>query len=169
MRQIRAIIGLPGTVLLIVPALAVILTDSFNPGWGLFGLLRSLLLIVAALVLLVGLGVLAHAIYLFIAIGKGTLAPWDPTRRLVVAGLYRRTRNPMYLGVLLVLLGEVGLAGSIWLAGWCLFVLIAFNLFVRFYEEPHLRKVYGDEYREFCANVPRWLPRRTPWEPPSGL
>ncbi|MGF1506667.1 MAG: methyltransferase family protein [Anaerolineae bacterium] len=164
-RQLRTIVLLPGLALVVIPAALLILTGTFNPAWGLPGTARILLLTGGLLVLAGGLLVLGHAIYLFHAIGEGTLAPWDPTRRLVIAGLYRHVRNPMYVGVLLAALAEVILAGAVWLAAWWAILVVGFNLFVRLYEEPHLRAQYGAEYAEFCANVPRWIPRLRPWQP----
>jgi protein-S-isoprenylcysteine O-methyltransferase Ste14 len=94
----------------------------------------------------------------FVIQGKGTPAPIDPPRMLVTSGPYRLTRNPMYLGGSLILLGEVVLFESVILLAYLLFICLAFNLFVVFYEEPHLRKIFGPAYEEYCRNVSRWIP-----------
>ncbi len=167
-KQLRAIVAAPGLVLVIAPALIVWLSHSLHPGWGRRGPLMAVALALGGAVTLAGLALLARSIGLFATVGEGTLAPWDPTRRLVVTGLYRYTRNPMYLGVLITLIGEVALSGSLPLLAYGLLVTVAFNVFVRLYEEPTLRRVYGAEYDAFTANVPRWLPRRTPWEGGEG-
>ena len=101
---------------------------------------------------------------LFVRIGKGTLAPWDPPRRLVVEGPYGYVRNPMITAVLAVLLGEAALFGSPGLLVWfALFIAINFAFFV-LYEEPSLERKFGEEYREYKRRVPRWVPRRMPWQ-----
>jgi protein-S-isoprenylcysteine O-methyltransferase Ste14 len=99
----------------------------------------------------------------FIYVGRGTLSPTHPTERLVVSGLYRYVRNPMYVGVLLVIAGQALLFWSAALWAYFGYVAVGFQLFVLVYEEPALRKKYGEDYDEFCRNVRRWLPRLSPW------
>jgi protein-S-isoprenylcysteine O-methyltransferase Ste14 len=91
--------------------------------------------------------------------GLGTPAPIAPTKFLVVTALHRYVRNPMYIGVLLVLLGEAALFRTSTLAEYAAFVCVAFNLFVIFYEEPTLCRQFGASYQEYCRTVPRWIPR----------
>lgn len=92
--------------------------------------------------------------------GRGTLSPVDPPKQLVVQGLYRYVRNPMYLSVSTVLLGEALLARSLALLGyWAIFFTFV-NLFVMLYEEPTLRRQFGDSYVRYTERVGRWLPRR---------
>jgi protein-S-isoprenylcysteine O-methyltransferase Ste14 len=98
----------------------------------------------------------------FATAGRGTPAPLDPPKALVVRGLYRVVRNPMYVAVLLVLFGEALLFGSPRLLGYAVVVLVLFHLFVVAYEEPTLRRAFGPSYDEYRAAVPRWLPRRGP-------
>lgn len=95
--------------------------------------------------------------------GLGTPAPLYPTKRLIVSGLYRYTRNPMYLSVAAVIFGQALLLGSGALLIWAVIVCLGFDLFVRLYEEPTLRRSYGVQFATYCASVPRWLPRLTPW------
>lgn len=104
----------------------------------------------------------------FAFLGRGTPAPILPTERLVVTGMYRHVRNPMYVAVTSLILGQALLLGSqslLYYAGvvWC-----GFHLFVLAYEEPTLRDSYPAEYERFCANVPRWIPRWHPWNPRSS-
>jgi protein-S-isoprenylcysteine O-methyltransferase Ste14 len=87
-----------------------------------------------------------------------------PTRRLVVSGLYRYVRNPMYVAVTSIIVGQGLLFGSVATLEYGAVVWLCFFLFVLAYEEPALRATYGDEYKRFCANVPRWIPRLRPWE-----
>jgi protein-S-isoprenylcysteine O-methyltransferase Ste14 len=133
--------------------------------WRFFGL-RSAVLDLSALsqragLLLIGLGValLAACIFEFARTGSGTLAPVDPPRVLVVRGLYRYVRNPMYLSVTLIIFGEALLSGSrALLIYWAIWFLAA-NLFVIAYEEPTLRRRFGRSYELYTQQVRRWLPR----------
>lgn len=95
--------------------------------------------------------------------GRGTPAPPFPTQKLVVTGLYRWTRNPMYVAVLLAIVGQGLLFGSVALLIYAAAAWIVTACFVRFYEEPALRRSYGPEYLRYCQNVPRWIPRLRPW------
>ena len=106
---------------------------------------------------------LIHAFVAFAWYGRGTPAPPAPTERLVVEGAYRHVRNPMYVAVLAVVLGQVLLFASWGLFAYLVVLGVTVNAFVRAYEEPTLREAYGPTYEEFCANVPRWLTRLTPW------
>jgi protein-S-isoprenylcysteine O-methyltransferase Ste14 len=105
---------------------------------------------------LAGACVLLWCVWDFFAAGRGTLAPIDPPRKLVVRGLYRFTRNPMYNGVVAILLGEAWLFRSIPLLQYAVAVFVLFHLFVVFYEEPALQSRFGESYREYRAKVPRW-------------
>lgn len=91
--------------------------------------------------------------------GKGTPAPIDPPRKLVVRGLYRYVRNPMYLGVLSVVLGQAVLFEALRLFAYSGLVLVLFSAFVLFYEEPTLKRKFGHSYKQYCERVPRWIPR----------
>jgi protein-S-isoprenylcysteine O-methyltransferase Ste14 len=116
------------------------------------------------LLVLAGAAVLAHAFVAFAWHGRGTPAPAAPTERLVVEGAYRFVRNPMYVAVFAVVLGQVLIFASWGLFAYLVIISVAQAAFVRIYEEPTLREAYGRSYAEFCANVPRWLPRLTPWQ-----
>lgn len=142
----------PGTVLGLVP-FAVI-----NSGWGPRFDLGAAHWIGFALVL-PGVAVIVWCFINFVRRGHGTPAPYDPPRRLVVVGLYRYMRNPQYLGVILVALGEAIWSGSVLLFGYAVFLAIGYHLFVRLYEEPTLRRTFGEEYARYCAKVSRWMPQ----------
>jgi protein-S-isoprenylcysteine O-methyltransferase Ste14 len=103
-------------------------------------------------------------IRLFLMVGKGTLAPWKPTQRLVVHGIYRHVRNPMISGVFFVLLGEALLAASLPLFCWFLCFVIGNAIYISLAEEPGLVKRFGDEYEVYRRNVPRWIPRVKGWD-----
>lgn len=107
--------------------------------------------------LILGAAVLVRCIVEFATRGKGTLSPTDPTKKLVISGLYKRSRNPMYLGVVTMLLGWALATMQSQLWWYALAVFIGFNFFIHFVEEPRLRKDFGDEYTEYCKKVRRWI------------
>lgn len=145
----------------------------FLPSWiGLFHFTFDFhgwhaLRLIGLVPLAVGAGIGLRCVFDFAWTGHGTPAPVDPPRHLVVGGFYRYVRNPMYVGFGLMLVSAWLVFGVLRpLALICAVVLAAgIHLFVRYYEEPTLQRKFGADYEEFCRNVPRWLPRRTPWEP----
>ncbi len=146
---------LPVTVLIIVPAL-------IQPHWVAAA---GLQLVGGMLLLLLGLIVMAGTIASFARIGGGTLAPWSPPRHLVVQGAYAHVRNPMIVGVILTLLGEA-LSFSSWpIFIWAVLAFLINTIYFILSEEPGLERRFGEAYCEYKRNVPRWLPRRTPWRP----
>jgi protein-S-isoprenylcysteine O-methyltransferase Ste14 len=106
-----------------------------------------------------GIGIVILCVRDFLVIGRGTLAPWDPPTKLVVVGLYRHVRNPMYVGVLTILAGTAICTGSPFVLAYALIVAIAFHLRVIFYEEPRLAAQFGADWIEYSNRVSRWLPR----------
>jgi len=120
---------------------------------------------IAAVPSALGFAVALRCIWDFGRTGHGTPAPFIPPKRLVVAGFYRYVRNPMYVGFfvgwvgLWVVFGRANLAAIVAVAA----VVVGVALFVRLYEEPTLRRMFGADYEEYCRNVPRWLPRIHPW------
>ncbi len=98
----------------------------------------------------------------FVREGHGTPAPIAPTRRLVVGGVYRRVRNPAYVAVIAMLVGQALFFGNLAVLEYVLLVAIGFHLFVILYEEPTLRRTFGREYQDYCQSVPRWIPRLHP-------
>jgi protein-S-isoprenylcysteine O-methyltransferase Ste14 len=147
LRHLVAIALLPGVVTVLVP---LGLVD--DPEWGPLAPLGGLLVAL-------GLAMMAWTVWLLATAGRGTLAPWDPTNRLVVRGPYRHVRNPMISGVLAVLLGEAALFGSWALRAWAGVVFAINSLYFRLVEEPDLRRRFGEEYDAYVAEVPRWIPR----------
>jgi protein-S-isoprenylcysteine O-methyltransferase Ste14 len=133
--------------------------------WRYFGL-RDVRIELSHPVHLVGLGsitvgviLLAACIWEFATRGRGTLSPLDPPRQLVVRGLYRYVRNPMYLSVTAIVFGEVLLTRSVALFVLWIIWFIAANIFVLIYEEPTLRNEFGPSYEAYCRNVGRWVPK----------
>ena len=113
----------------------------------------------ASVLVLLGGTIYLWCLWDFAIFGRGTPAPIDAPQRLVVRGLYRYTRNPMYIGVLTVVLGWAALFKSLPLVLYAFAVGAVFHLFIVLYEEPHLRRVFGVKYGDYCARVGRWLPR----------
>lgn len=143
----------PGAVTIIVPYW--LLSCSAPPALQ-FGLFRYFGLLPAS----IGIAILLRCVWDFTFAGKGTPAPIDPPKELVVQGLYRYVRNPMYIGILSILLGEAVFFTSWRLFEYTIIVFSLFYLFVLFYEEPVLKKKFGESYREYCKKVSRWIPRR---------
>jgi len=112
-----------------------------------------------AILIALGLVLSILSFRLIMRVGEGTIMPWDPTRKLVIVGLYRFVRNPMILSILIVLVGEALVFGSEDLS------ILANTLYFRLSEEPGLEKRFGEEYLEYKRNVPRWIPRVSPWAP----
>ena len=146
---------LPVTVLIIVP---VSIEDDFH-------LTGHWSIIPGITFICMGLLVIIETIRMFIRIGKGTLAPWDPTRNIVTVSLYGYVRNPMILGAFTVLIGESILFTSLSIAVWTIVFFIVNTVYFIFSEEPGLEKRFGKEYNEYKKNVPRWIPRIKPWHP----
>jgi protein-S-isoprenylcysteine O-methyltransferase Ste14 len=140
---------LPGTVAGYLPWLMT-RNDSFARGVGTA---------LALLLFATGGAIYCWCVWDFAAFGRGTPAPIDAPRRLVVRGLYRFTRNPMYVGVLTVILGWAVLFGAFRVLVYAACVATCFQLFVVLYEEPHLKRAFGESYQEYTTRVGRWLPR----------
>jgi len=139
----------PGTVGVLIPLSLVV---DRPPGGGVFSLLSLILFVL-------GVATYAWCVWDFATFGKGTPAPIDAPKKLVVRGLYRITRNPMYVGVLLVILGWAARYQSATLLIYAGVVAVCFHTFIVLYEEPHLKREFGDEYSEYLSKAGRWLPR----------
>ena len=154
---IKAILFLPFNVLLIIPAIILYFTKYCYNYVSFWQIILGIILII------VGLFFLAWTIKLFATVGKGTLAPWAPTQKLIIEGPYKYVRNPMITGVLLVLAGEVVFLYSKELLYWAIFFFILNAIYFPLSEEKGLLKRFGKEYEEYKKHVPRWLPRLTPY------
>jgi protein-S-isoprenylcysteine O-methyltransferase Ste14 len=153
-RALVAFLALPGVVAYVVPVL--IASPPERRSWHRFG----------ALAIAIGSTLLVWTVRDFYVAGRGTLAPWAAPKRLVEVGLYRWTRNPMYVAVVLVVLGWAAWFGSTGLVAYAAALAVAFHLRTVLYEEPRLEKAFGDDWRVYRERVPRWFgrPRRPlPW------
>ena len=113
-----------------------------------------------------GLAVLVKAFFRFVSVGRGTPAPIAPTEYLVVGGSYRYVRNPMYVAVVAVIVGQALAFWSIGLLGYAFLVWLIMAAFVRWYEEPVLHERYGASYEVYRKSVRAWIPRLRPWTRP---
>jgi len=163
LRHVLSVILLPGTIAVAVPIwLARRTSIAFrSPD----GLAEFLCVAAGVMALAVGLRLFVGSLRRFVSEGQGTLAPWDPPRHLVVHGLYRFVRNPMISGVIFVLAGEALILRSSPHAWWAVIFLVSNAIYIPLLEEPMLEGRFGAEYRNYCAHVPRFLPRLTPWVP----
>ena len=163
LRHLLAILLLPFLVVIVVPYWLLTTFVAGDTRWGDGSLIVWLPRSAGAVFIIVGLVLFSWCISLFARVGQGTLAPWDPTHNLVAVGPYRFVRNPMISAVALMLIGQALLWGS-WMMGiWaCVFVFINHSYFV-LSEEPGLERRFGENYRVYKANVPRWVPRLRPW------
>ena len=167
LRHLLAILFLPFVAAVVVPLWLLRSFAAADTRWQeslpIVWLPRS----AGAALLVVGFALFCSCVVLFARVGRGTLAPWDPTRRLVAMGPYRFVRNPMISGVFLMLAGLALLRGSWVIAAWvCTFALINHTYFL-LSEEPGLERRFGESYRIYKAHVPRWIPRVRPWTSPD--
>jgi protein-S-isoprenylcysteine O-methyltransferase Ste14 len=154
---------LPLTMAGIVPAVLLA-----RIGWAqAFAGVHPARAVAGALLAAAGLGMLAWTVALFIRVGRGTLAPWDPTRKLVVRGPYAHVLNPMITGVLAILIGEAVAFGARELWTWAALFAAVNHVYFLLSEEPGLARRFGAEYDEYRRHVPRWIPRLSRWRPPG--
>lgn len=153
---IRAILSLPALAGLAVP----LLVGWLDPWGGAFDF-------EALSVVALGSLIVYSTVRAFFTQGRGTLAPWDPPRRLVTTGLFARSRNPMYIGVLVVVAGWAATFRSPLTAAYAFVLVLGFHVRVLVHEEPWAEATFGDEWRRYRGHVPRWVPRVRPWNPPE--
>jgi protein-S-isoprenylcysteine O-methyltransferase Ste14 len=166
LRQLLAIAVLPLTVTVLVP-LWLARRNGISLGLG-SGLTQVLPQVGGLCLLALGGLLFVASLRRFVTDGRGTLAPWDPPRQLVVRGPYRYVRNPMISGVVLILFGEAMLLLSRPHLTWALIFLGINSVFIPLLEEPLLAARFGTGYQEYCEHVPRLLPRLRPWVPGAG-
>lgn len=147
LRAMLAFLALPGVIAIAVPAWLAAVERSAGSPFHAVGLVP----------LSTGFALLLWCVRDFYVAGQGTLAPWSPPRHLVTVGLYRFSRNPMYVAVAIMLVGWIVFAWSRALAIYTAFVIVAFHLRVVFGEEPWLARTHGAAWEEYRSRVPRWL------------
>jgi protein-S-isoprenylcysteine O-methyltransferase Ste14 len=152
--QLIGLAILPGIVLILIPGFLIAgfgnaIEMNYNP-WAM-GL--------GTVVLVLGLLLMFLSFRLFFRVGMGTIAPWDPTKQLISQGIYRYVRNPMILGVVLVLLAESVLTSALIISLWAGLFWIGNHFYFVISEEPGLAKRFGESYIQYMHTVPRWLPK----------
>jgi protein-S-isoprenylcysteine O-methyltransferase Ste14 len=163
-RVILSLLALPFIVIVIVPGIILFFeNESLWIGWTRQPQDPVLTIISIALCLL-GVTLFVWTNRLFIGKGRGTLAPWDPPRKFIAEGPYRHVRNPMIIGVWLVLTAEAFFFQSAGITIWAVFFMLTNVIYFPLKEEKELIKRFGDDYREYRRNVPAWIPRLTPWK-----
>jgi protein-S-isoprenylcysteine O-methyltransferase Ste14 len=163
LRHLVAIVILPMSVTVLVPSwIAERYHVVLRAGPSLPAVLVQMAGVAA---LLVGGLLFGSSVWRFASDGRGTLAPWDPPRLLVVRGPYQYVRNPMISGVLFVVAGEAMVLLSAPHAAWAAFFLAANLVYIRFVEEPQLARRFGPGYEVYRRSVPRFIPSLRPWQP----
>jgi protein-S-isoprenylcysteine O-methyltransferase Ste14 len=166
LRHLLAIVALPFLVAVLIP---IWIARGNNVRLALVTTMPQLFAQIAGLgLLLIGLWLFVSSLRRFAGDGKGTLAPWDPPRHLVIRGPYRYVRNPMISGVLFVLFGEALMLLSGPHVQWALIFLVVNFIYIPLFEEQQLKKRFGEAYIEYCRHVPRLVPRLRPWTPPTS-
>ena len=156
--HIRDWLALPFVVTVVIP--------YFLNGLGL-PILRQVpaaFKIIGPVLYVAGLSMQLYTTYLFWKFAQGTLAPWQPTQKLVVRGLYRYCRNPMITGVLMMLAGEALFFNARGIAIWTCIFFVMNTMFFIFKEEPDMLSRFGEPYKEYKKHVPRWIPKLTPYK-----
>ena len=167
-KHVRAVLLLPVLMTVVIPGTMLSRAGPDTLGlWEAVPATRVALPLVGLLFFVLGLVLMVATIRLFVTVGQGTLAPWNPTQQLVVQGVYRHVRNPMIVGVFFVLLGEALLAASLPLLIWFAVFVVVNAVYLPLAEEPGLVKRFGEDYLTYKQNVPRWMPRLWPWHPTS--
>jgi protein-S-isoprenylcysteine O-methyltransferase Ste14 len=163
LRHLASILLLPFVMVVLVPRWLLAAWPATDTRWPARSALAIPSQLLGALLGLAGFALFAWCVLLFARVGRGTLAPWDPTQRLVAVGPYRHSRNPMITSVVTMLAAESLIVGSrvlaVWMAVFALFNHVHFLAI----EEPGLVRRFGASYEEYRRAVPRWIPRVRPW------
>lgn len=164
-RLLSSIIILPGTVVVFIPAVLVWLSRESSTAAQLANLNQAAFWL-GLVAFAIGLSLATWTSKLFLTVGEGTPAPWDPPKKFVVLGPYRHVRNPMISGVLFMLVGEALLFQSSPIAGWTVLFFLANAIYLPNFEERDLEGRFGNPYLEYKKHVHRWVPRLSPWTEP---
>ena len=161
--MIKTIIILPGTVLVFVPAILLLIAkdSNFHQDISTPDQIRFWF---ALLVAAVGISFSFWTVTLFRKFGEGTPAPWDPPKKMIIRGPYRHVRNPMITSVLIILFAEAIFFQSWPIALWMLIFFVGNTIYFPFIEERGLVKRFGEDYLKYKAHVPRWIPRLKAWK-----
>ncbi len=157
---LKAIVLLPFNVLVVIPAIVLYFTGYVYSPPAIWAGVSGILLLAA------GLSLAVWTMFLFAFVGKGTAAPWDPPKNLVVKGPYRHVRNPMITSVLTILLAETLLLTSVETGALFVLFFLVNSIYFPLFEEKDLEKRFGEPYLLYKKNVPRWVPKLNGWDLP---
>lgn len=160
LRHLASFLALPFVAAVVVP---LVLSRRFHATVVWPEGTSALISVLGLVVLGMGLVLFGASVYEFVTRGRGTLAPWDPPRELVIHGPYRYVRNPMISGVLLLLIAEAILLRSAAHGAWAALFAVINAIYIPLLEEPQLERRFGVDYRDYRRNVPRLVPRLSPW------
>lgn len=164
-RRVLISLLLPFVFLICFPIAAILFNDTQNIIWLQAGPQDQLATIFGIFLIVSGLGLMLATIPFFLQQGEGTNMPWDPAPKLIVKGIYRYVRNPMHIGVFSFMIGESLILRSIAILSFVTFAVFMHLFYIPFSEERGLEERFGEEYLVYKQNVPRWIPRLTPWNP----
>ncbi|UCC92293.1 MAG: isoprenylcysteine carboxylmethyltransferase family protein [Thermoplasmata archaeon] len=164
-RHVRGFLAFPFMGIFLVPALLLLFGSGIDIGWGLDEPWNFLTVAVGLLLIGIGLYLVLAPTIMFARYGRGTVAHFDPPQKLVLSGVYRHVRNPLIVGVVITVLGEGILFGAPSLLYMAVILVPLNHVIIVMEEEPRLVDRFGDDYRAYMENVPRWLPRWSPWDP----
>ncbi len=163
----RVIISLAVPVVFILgfPLTAYLFKDTGRIVWLQGEPQHQIAVAVGVILITSGLALMASTIPFFLRQKQGTIMPWEPSEELIIEGIYRYVRNPMHIGVFSIMIGEGLLLNSIFILCFGTFAVISHFFYIPFSEERGLEDRFGEDYRIYKQNVPRWLPRLTAWNP----
>jgi len=162
-KRILTSLLLPFIFLIGFPITTFLFNDTQNIDWLLHKPQVQIASIIGGFLIVAGLGLMLATIPFFLRQSAGTNMPWDPAPELILTGIYRYVRNPMHIGVFSIMIGEGIILGSIIILGFVTFAIILHLFYIPFSEERGLENRFGEEYLTYKENVPRWIPRLTPW------
>ena len=153
----KTILILPFNVILVIPFLILYFSNYH------YQIPDGVFIVIGSIILIAGMFLSGWTMVLFNNTGCGTAAPWNPPKNLVIEGPYCYVRNPMIIGVLLILFAEFFLLNAVQILWWIIIFFVINTIYFRVFEEKQLENNFGDDYRRYRQNVPMWIPRFTPW------
>lgn len=165
LKRVLVSLILPVVLLIVFPAIVVLVGGSDDIALPTATPMPIVAALIGGVLIAVGLALAALSVPLFLRQRQGTIMPWEPAEALIVEGVYRYVRNPMHTGVFCVMLGEGLILRSTAILTFAVFVIVLHLFYIPLSEERGLEKRFGEAYRAYTRNVPRWIPRLTPWDP----
>jgi protein-S-isoprenylcysteine O-methyltransferase Ste14 len=167
-RRLFVSLFVPIILIVALPIASVILGKTDRIAWRQAAPLIFVVPILGSVLIGAGIILLAATIPLFLRLDEGTIMPWEPVRQLIVEGPYGHVRNPMHMGEFFVMIGEGLVLGSKSILVFTVFAVVLHLFYIPLSEERGLERRFGESYRSYKENVPRWIPRRMSWAPEDG-